>query len=630
MMLAQRVSLDQLNLIARADWRPFPTIDERAAWEGLPASVRAAYLAQGEALQKEEWPLLPAVRYLDFARDGNRRRYETPYFQRRTMLAGLVVAECLENKGRFLDDIANGIWLICEESSWCVPAHVRVQRAGIGLPDTTEPIVDLFAAETSALLAWVDTLLGDKLDRVSPLVRPRIEREMQARILEPYLARDDFGWMGFTGSRVNNWNPWINSNILTSTLLMEVDEGKRKATVFKCMRSIDCFVDPYPKDGGCDEGPGYWGRAGASLLDCLELLYSATGGQVDVYGEPLIQDIGRFIYRVQLGGDYFVNFADASAIVMPPAQVVYRYGQRIGDGKMMSLGAWIATEQDVLCEKGTVTVAQRVGLGRLLPTLFSLNEMLSVDPTPPLPRDVWLPEVQVMLAREHEGSSQGLVVAAKGGHNAESHNHNDVGSFVVYVDGKPVIVDAGVETYTRKTFSDERYTIWTMQSGYHSLLPTVDGVMQAPGRTFAARQASYVADESSAEFSVDIAAAYPPEARIARWQRTVTLMRGQGVEITDEYALTGAVGEIVLSLLTPCEVSAGPGRIALSEGAMDSGRISGRGEVVYDPKAFGATVERIAIADERLGAVWGERLNRIVFTAKDPPQQGRWTFGIRL
>ena len=52
-----------------------------------------------------------------------------------------------------------------------------------------------------------------------------------------------------------------------------------------------------------------------------------------------------------------------------------------------------------------------------------------------------------------------------------------MGNVVVFVDGKPVIVDAGVETYTRKTFSAERYTIWTMQSAYHTL-PTIvrDGV----------------------------------------------------------------------------------------------------------------------------------------------------------
>src|SRR5690606_34539583 len=102
-------------------------------------------------------------------------------------------------------------------------------------PDTTEPIVDLFAAETSALLAWLVYLLGDQLDTVSPMVLPRIEREIRSRILEPALARDDFQWMGFIdeGRRVNNWNPWICSNWLASVLIMEQDEAQRVAAVTK-------------------------------------------------------------------------------------------------------------------------------------------------------------------------------------------------------------------------------------------------------------------------------------------------------------------------------------------------------------------------------------------------------------
>ncbi len=309
-------------LLPRSEWRPFPNIDDRDAWAALPATVREALAARGEGALESEWSQLLATRYLDYARDGNRSRFQGLAFSRRGKLAGLVIAEGIENQGRYLDEIANGIWLICEESSWCVPAHIGGQRAGTDLPDPTEPIVDLFAAETSALLAWTDYLLGHKLAAVSPLVRPRLRREIQQRILTPCLERDDYWWMGFVPRRVNNWNPWINSNWLTSALLVEGDPERRLAAVAKSMRSIDRFVGPYPRDGGCDEGPGYWGRAGASLLDCLELLPSASEGQIDLYDEPLVQEIGRFILRVQIDGSYFVNFADAAAIVRPARAVV--------------------------------------------------------------------------------------------------------------------------------------------------------------------------------------------------------------------------------------------------------------------------------------------------------------------
>ena len=449
-----------------------------------------------------------------------------------------------------------------------------------------------------------------------------MRREIDARILTPCLERDDFWWMGFNPRRVNNWNPWINSNWLTSALLIEPDPDRRQAAVAKSMRSIDRFLGPYPRDGGCDEGPGYWGRAGASLLDCLELLYSATDGQIDLYGDPLIREIGRFIYRVQIDGTYFVNFADASAIVTPPPAVVFRYGQRIGDADLMALGAWIAAERDLLHPAG-----DRWGsLGRLLPTLFLLDDILAVEPRSPLPRDVWLGEIEVMVARDEGGSSAGLYVAAKGGHNAESHNHNDVGSFIIHVDGKPVLVDAGVETYTRKTFGAQRYELWTMQSAYHSLLPTLDGVMQAPGRGFAARDARYESDDVATRFSLDIAAAYPPEAKIERWERTVTLHRGENVEIADTYALSKPAREIALSLLTPCDVELGtPGEIALSEAPLPGDRHAGQARVSYDAGRFIVSTEEVPITDTRLGGVWGTSLTRLVFRAMDPPQQDTWT-----
>lgn len=89
--------------------------------------------------------------------------------------------------------------------------------------------------------------------------------------------------------------------------------------------------------------------------------------------------------------------------------------------------------------------------------------------------------------------SEGLYLAAKGGHNAESHNHNDVGNFIVYADGYPAISDVGVETYTAKTFSAQRYDIWTMQSAFHNL-PIINGFMQKNGGNFKAAAVNYEAD----------------------------------------------------------------------------------------------------------------------------------------
>ncbi len=139
-------------------WHPYPRASERAPWEAVPADIGAILLQRGIAAQSAGWKILTATGFLDYKRTGNRSRYEKQEFGRRAQLKDLVIAECVEGKGRFLDSIADGIWLTCEESFWGAPAHLPVP----GLPDVTHPTVELFGAETGALLAWTSYLLADQ------------------------------------------------------------------------------------------------------------------------------------------------------------------------------------------------------------------------------------------------------------------------------------------------------------------------------------------------------------------------------------------------------------------------------------------------------------------------------------
>jgi hypothetical protein len=612
-------------LLTRDRWHPYPTIDDRQGWNVIPGQVRSACVQNAMQFLKTAWEPLPANIFLEYVRTGNRSNYERISFARREKLAALVLGEVFENQGRFLDDISNGVWAICEESFWGVPAHIGAQHRGSGLPDVTEPIVDLFAAETGSLLSWTAYLLGSKLDNVSPLVTERIYLEVDRRILAPNLQRDDFWWMGFGERRnVNNWNPWINSNWLTAALLLERDSARREKAVFKIMRSLDNFLNIYPDDGGCDEGPGYWGRAGASLFDCLELLRSATNGAIDLYGVPLIQKIGQYIYKVYINGEYFINFADASGKINPEAGLIYRYGKGIGDPVMTGFGAFLARKQEL----GRESRIPRTGsLGRLLPELLGINDLKAATPLEPLLRDFYLPDLQVMGARSLANASKGLYLAAKGGHNAESHNHNDVGNFIVYADGKPVLIDVGVETYTAKTFSSRRYEIWTMQSGFHNL-PTINGVMQKDGREFQAQDVSYNASDSIASFSLNLAKAYPDAAKVSNWLRTLTLFRGKRLELSEKFILKEFIQPFALNLMTPLWVDlSAPGKVILSDA-----RTSASLKVVisYDRAQFTAASEEIKLTDGRLRAVWGDRVARIVLSSTGSAIQGDYKITVDL
>ena len=618
--LSGRITPDQLNslLIPQQNWHPYPTADDREQWAAVPESLRNLYIKSAEKFLDKSWEILPANVFLDFAKNGNRSRYELIMFGRRQRLASLVIAEVFENKGRFLNDIADGVWTICEETFWGVPAHLNAQKRGVGLPDVTEPTIDLFAAETGALLAWTYYLTGDKLDRVSPLIKERIYLEADRRIITSFLERNDYWWMGFDASRsVNNWNPWINSNVLNVVLLLEKDNARRAQAAYKSMQSVDVFMNSYPEDGGCDEGPGYWGKAGGSLFDYLDLLFLATDGKINIYQEPLVQKIGQFIYKAWIHNDYYIDFADASAINHPDAGLVYRFGKRIQDPIMTGFGAYLAQRQNIGQAKDLPGHGSMISF---IPNLLITNELLSEKPVEPYLADFWLPGLQVMAARSYPDSEKDLYVAAKGGHNAESHNHNDVGNFIVYADGRPLLIDIGVETYTAKTFSSNRYDIWTMQSQYHNL-PTINGIQQKDGREFHAENARFTADAKQVKFSLDLAKAYPADAMVKSWKRLIVLDRGRKLTLSEKYELQSWKEPLKLNLMTAfaADVSV-PGQIMLAD-KQDPSRIY---EMTYDPKKFSVIAEAKEVTDGRLTPVWGSNLVRLVFTAKDISLSGQY------
>jgi hypothetical protein len=399
--------------------------------------------------------------------------------------------------------------------------------------------------------------------------------------------------------------------MLTSFLLMEEDAERRAAAAHKVLRSLDRFLGVYGADGGCDEGPSYWGRAGASLFECLEQLRQGSDGRVDAFDVPLVAEIGRYIMRAHIDGPYYLNFADGSAKINPPGDVIYRYGRRIGDAAMAAMGA--ALQPSGNFHVGSV---RSESLLRVLPALFDGAERAAAPAAMPHLRDVWLPDLQVMVAREKD-AAHGLYLAAKGGHNDESHNHNDVGHFVVYLDGRPMLIDAGVETYTAKTFSPRRYDIWTMQSAYHNL-PTIGEVQQAPGRDHAAADARYAMGDDEATLALELAGAYPEEAGIATWRRTCTLSRGASpaVHITDRFRLDRPA-PVTMSLLTPCEPEIIDGAILLRDGDTVL-------RITHAPATV-VGVDPLPLTDARMVGSWGAMLYRIRLSVDGPVQEGEWT-----
>ena len=162
--------------------------------------------------------------------------------------------------------------------------------------------------------------------------------------------------------------------------------------------------------------------------------------------------------------------------------------------------------------------------------------------------DVWLKSIELMIAR----TDKGLFVAAHGGHNAESHNHNDVGDLILYADGEPVIIDVGSGTYTSKTFSKDRYTLWYNTSAYHNL-PSINGFQQQAGRQFEAKNVIYTANSVHTQLKMDIAAAYPAEAGIKQWIRTVNVEKKTNrIIVKDNYTSASPLKQLTQTFMTIC------------------------------------------------------------------------------
>lgn len=589
-------------LVEPGKYMPLPQWGDKYWTDSVPQQMRQSYIRYGERYLGRPWQSLPATVFAEFKTNGNRVNFEGLTFQKRRQLAALVMAEIVEGQGRFMPDIINGLWSTLEESWWGIPAHY-----GKKVPVMEDQNVDLFQAESAGLIAWTAYMLKPQLDKFSPLIVNRINKEIRQRMLQP--AMKGRYWWKTAGM---NWNPWICSNWLACVLICENDRKAQLDAVEQILGAMDHFVDAYPADGGCDEGPGYWDRAAASLYECLNLLRTATDGKIDMSGNVKIRAMASYAYKTYIENDYCITFADThDNKMLQQVNIVYPFGLYLNDRTMREFAAYIAKQKNLI--EDAAALYDKSGnyptLARELFFVSNINSLLAEQPNEPLLSDVWLPDLQIMTARRAD-----MFVAMKGGNNGESHNHNDVGSFVVYAGGQPLIIDPAVGEYTSKTFSNRRYEIWTMQSQYHNL-PQINATDQRDGKQFAAAEAKY----RKGSLSLNIAGAYPAEAGVKRWVRTVGIAKNGNVTVNEDYELAKSEGGTKLMLIT----------IAKPELAAKGVVKIGNRRIEYNANQLDVAVEPISDKlDPLLQGIWGKTMYRIVMTVKGNPAKGKIRYRI--
>lgn len=575
------------------DFFPFPTAADRSAYEQLAPKLRQRLIAEGEACLHYGYSPIYATDFMAFKRTGNRVDFEHIYFERRYNLNSLVLAECVEHEGRFLDQIINGIFVLCEESAWQLPPHNSYERNQPQeiLPDATRPVLDLFACETGAQLACIYYLLKEQLNAVSPFITTRILSELNRRIFEPYLNRH-FWWMGQGDEPMCNWTPWCTQNVLIAAFLADCSQDTRKAVLKKAAAGCDYFLKDYGEDGCCDEGALYFRRAGLCLDAAADMMNRVTDGAFShLYAWSKMKNVASYIENVHVEGRYYFNFADCSPTPGRSGIREFLFGKRTEQPALMLFAAKdFQTAQDEIYQEETY----RLSLYYRLQNAFYYSEVMAYDTSAPMVhRDIYYPSIGLFIAR-----SNSFCLAVKAGDNDDNHNHNDTGSLTLYKNGRPVLVDIGVESYTGKTFSAERYEIWTMQSGYHNL-PSIEGTDQHEGSRYGAADVKYKLDENRAEISMELIHAYPLPENGHSYRRQVLLDKeSEYVTLRD----TTDCSSVILNFIT-------------YEKPETDGSVIKSGDVCLEFQgAQLLTIETLPITDPRLQAAWDHDLYRIRLT----------------
>ena len=596
-------------LVPDQKWVPFPAYNDRAGWDKVMGSWKETFIERGEKALDYRWQVVTATDYLTHNRGQSQGKADAHIGANLMAIIDLFFAELATGQGRYMDQLMDGTFAMCEVTSWVRSHHLSHQKSHRYFPEYDDNAIDLVAGDVGAVMAWVYYYFHEEFDKIEPEISRRLVHELDKRIMTPYLNDTHYGWKGDRfdpeKNHLNNWTPWCSINCLQVFALCEKDLDRFAKAAYMSMESVDKYLNNIEGDGCCDEGPTYWYQGPAKNFEYLEFLKWVTGGKVDALGNPMIRRMGEYITTSTIGNGWVVNFSDASAKGADNALIIYNYGKGVDSPLMKHYAAYAL-------KGGPAPVMRDRFIIRMFYSLLIKDELEKETPELVFEPYTWYPETQICYMREKDG----FFVASKGGHNAQSHNHNDIGTVSLYYKAIPFLIDAGVGTYITKTFSSHRYEIWSMQANYHNV-PMLNGIPEKEGRQYASRQATF--DPKTMTFAVDFAGTYPAEACVKSMLRKVSLKNGK-VTIKDSYSLSESRQAADFNWLTWGDVDIEtPGKVSITV----------QGETVtlnYDGKKLEPVLETIVQDDPPLKRVWGDKIYRVTLRERKPAVKGNYTF----
>ncbi|MDR1480237.1 MAG: heparinase II/III-family protein [Planctomycetaceae bacterium] len=505
----QRIEKRAAEIVRFLPEKPFCVgnpITDRNIWETIP---HGNIIKLAENALKTPIPELPESLYKEYYRNGNRKNYQNVRSHKYRRLAVFVLAECIENKGRFIVSLEELIRSICAEPSWTLPAH----DLGAAVYDGKAIHVDLVSADTSVELGLAVTWLGDKL---SPEIRKLIRDNVERRTFQPYEQAVKSGNNGRNWWIVgnNNWNSVCHAGVVGAALTLIDDPVRRAWYVAASEKFMEHFFSGFTPDGYCSEGIGYWNYGFGHFVELAEIVYQVTGGNVDFLTMPKVRNCALFGFRMEVASGLFAAFADCSVDAKPNASLLKYLSRRLEFGfaeyekyqdKLSNLKA-----TGVFCFPNSVTNKTSEVSSNLTP----LNELRTE-----------FSDAGVLIFRPRSGETKQLAVVCKGGHNAEHHNHNDIGSFTVMYAGAVPILDPGGEVYTHRTFSGKRYDSNLLNSFGHPV-PVINGQLQKTGRNANGKVIAKTFSDGKDSCTIDYVSAYGLK-EIKKLERTFEFTRAE-------------------------------------------------------------------------------------------------------
>lgn len=502
-------------------------LSDRAAWQAVLREhpKLAQTIAGAAAIADEPFPEIDEDLFMVFRKTGQRAPYEQVYFQRIGRIGTLAFAECLEGKGRFIKPLEDILTSFCRQKTWVLPSVDKKLTDYRGETVT----IELRTADISFMMGNLLWVFGDAL---SPKVRALMQERTRKWVIDPHMAsirgeRDAEWWYRCT----NNWNAVCLAGTTGGALTMVESRQDRALAIAAAEMHIQHFLDGFTKDGYCTEGLGYWNYGYGHFIMLSEVIYQATGGKIDLAMQPRALAPARFPLNIEILDGTYPAIADCPVNALPSNQFMHYLSRKHG---------WGLREY----EKAPMARKDRYFS---ISCLFSFPN--SASKTPPaeaaagtLSERSWFSEAGILVSRPAPGSGGRFAAAMKGGHNAEHHNHNDVGSYVVVSNGDALLLDPGGERYTARTFSPQRYESQVLNSYGHPV-PYVAGKLQRKGKDARAKILDTEFGEATDELKMDLKACYDvPELKSLT--RTFVYRRAApgALEVTDE-----------VEFLAPCD-----------------------------------------------------------------------------